>query len=62
MVSSCNLSILNICWLYHRGSRSKCDGISWNVNTIAVVVDNHGGMIALSFKNVTVLFLIVVPS
>jgi len=62
MVSPCNFLILNICVPYHRGSRSNSGGISCNVNTIAVVVDNRGGMIARNFKNVTALFFIVVPS
>jgi len=47
---------------YHRGSRSDRGGISCNVNTIVVVVDNRGGMVALNFKNTTTLFLIAVPS
>jgi len=50
MVSPFNFLILNICVPYHRSSRSNCDGISCNVNTIAVVVDDHGGMVALNFK------------
>jgi len=62
MVSSFNFSILNICVPYHRGYRSNRDGISCNVNTIAVVADNPGGVVALNFKNATVLFLIAVPS
>jgi len=62
MVSPCNFSILNICVPYYRGSRSNYDGISCKVNKIAVVVENHGGMVALNFKNVTALFLIAVPS
>jgi len=47
--------------LYHRSSHSNRGGISYNVDTIAVVMHNHGGMVALNFKNVTALFLIVVP-
>jgi len=47
---------------YHHGSHSNRGGISYNVNTIAVVVDNRGGMVALNFKNVTALFLIAVSS
>jgi len=62
MISPFNFSILNICVPYHRGSCSNHGSISCNVNTIAVVVDNHGGMVILNFKNVTALFLIVVPS
>jgi len=62
MVSPCNCSILNICVPYHHSSHSNRGGISCNVNTIAVVVDNRGGMVALNFKNATALFLIVVPS
>jgi len=62
MVSLCKFSILNIYMSYHRGSRSNRGGISCKVNTIAVVVDNHDGMVALNFKNVTALFLIVIPS
>jgi len=61
MVSSCNILILNICVPYHRGSRSNCGGISCNINTIAVVVNNRGGMVALNFKTATTLFLIAVP-
>jgi len=62
MVSPCNFVILNICVPYHRGSHSNRGGISCNDNTIAVVVDNHGGMVALNFKNTTTLFLIAVLS
>jgi len=62
MISPCNFSILNICVPYHHGYRSNRGGISCNVNTTAIVVDNCSGMVALNFKNVTALFLIVVPS
>jgi len=62
VVSFYSNSFLNIYVSYHRGSRTNRDGISYNVNTVTVFVDNRGGIIALNFKNVTVLFLIVVPS
>jgi len=62
MVSLCNFLILNNCVPYHRGTRSNRSGISCNVNTIAVVVDNRDDMIALNFKNATTLFLIAIPS
>jgi len=62
MISPCNFSILNICVPYHRGSRSNRSGMSCNVNTIAVVVDNCDGMVALNFKNIIALFLIAVLS
>jgi len=62
MVSPCNFSILNICVPYHRRSRSNRGGISCNINIIAVVMDNRGGMVALNFKNVITLFLIAVSS
>jgi len=47
---------------YHHGFHPNRGSISCNVNTIAVVVDNRGGMVALNFKNATTLFLIAVPS
>jgi len=53
---------LNIYVPYHRGFRSNHGGISYNVNTITVVVDNRSGMVALNFKNVTALFIIAVSS
>jgi len=62
MVSPSKFSILNIGVSYYRGSRSNRGDISCNINTIAVVVDNHSGMVALNFKNVIALFLIAVSS
>jgi len=47
---------------YHCGSRTNHGGISCNVNTTAVVVDNRGGIVALNFKNATVFFLNAVSS
>jgi len=60
MVSPYSISILNICVSYYRGSRTNHGGISCNVNTIAVVMDNRGSIVVLNLKNVTALFLIAV--